>query len=375
MNVFDRYVMRNLAVATAFIGLTLAIVVFLTQSLKFLELVLESGASGSSFWILTFLALPRFFEVILPIALLAAIIFIYNRMAMDSELVAIKSSGYSPMALARPAIVLSCVICVLLWAVTMWASPKSLGQMQYMRQVIKAQFSALLFREGVFNQVGKGLTVYMRERGADGELRGLMIHDTRDTKANPSTVMAKRGVIVVDPDGEQVVVYDGSRQEYDPNKKILHRLNFERYTIDLPESNPVRQRWREPEERTILELLNPDAESRRDPKIRHEFLIEIHRRITNPLLALAFTLITCASLLLGPVDRRGQSKKIVIAIASSALLETLFVSAFNLSKKTIAGVPLLYLLVLLPSVFAFFLLSSAGEKFRRKLLYKPDPTA
>ena len=44
---------------------------------------------------------------------------------------------------------------------------------------IKSQFSSLLFREGVFNPMGKGLTVYIRARGADGELHGLMIHDGR----------------------------------------------------------------------------------------------------------------------------------------------------------------------------------------------------
>ena len=73
MYVFDRYVLRNLAMATGFIAVTLAAIVFLTQSLRFLELVIESGASGTSFWLLAFLALPRFLEIILPIALLAGI--------------------------------------------------------------------------------------------------------------------------------------------------------------------------------------------------------------------------------------------------------------------------------------------------------------
>ena len=182
MRVFDRYVLRNLAVATVFIAAVLSAVVFLTQSLRFLELVIESGASSGAFWILTVLALPRFLEIILPIAVLAGVIFIYHRMTIDSELVAIKAAGFSPMALARPAIMLACVTTVILWGMTMWVAPRSLSEMQHMRSVIKAQFSALLFREGVFNQVGTGLTVYIRERTSEGELRGLMIHDSRENQ-------------------------------------------------------------------------------------------------------------------------------------------------------------------------------------------------
>ncbi len=375
MKIFDRYVLKNLAVAMLFIAATLAVVVFLTQSLRFLELVMESGASGATFWIITFLAMPRFFEIILPIALMAGVVFIYNRMSADSELVAIRAAGVAPLALARPAIILAVFVTCFLWAITMWISPKALSGMQHMRQIIKAQVSALLFREGVFNQAGTGLTVYMRERTAEGELRGLMIHDSRDKAANPSTVLARRGVIVMDEKGEQVVVYDGSRQEYDRGENILHRLNFDRYTLDLPESSPINKRWREPEERTIFELAAPDGDIMKDPKRRYEFLVEIHRRVAAPLMALALTFLSCAVLLPGPLERRGQGRKIALAIAGAVLLQAGFLAAFSLSRQTPAGIPLMYMLVVVPVLAGAFFLGSPGESLRRRVFYVRRQTA
>jgi lipopolysaccharide export system permease protein len=369
MKIFDLYVFRNLALATVFVSVILAVVIFLTQSLRFLELVIDSGASSTSFWILTFLALPRFFEIIMPLSLMAATIFIYNRMTMDSELIAIRSVGYSPMSLARPALTLSVIVTVFLWAMTMWIAPKSLSNMHHMRQVIKASFSSLLFREGVFNQVGTGLTVYMRERTAEGDLRGLMIHDTRNKQQNPSTILAQHGKIVFNDDGHQAVVYDGSRQEYDPKTGTLNRLNFERYTIDLPESEPVRLRWREPEERTILELLRPNLSNQRDADSRREFAVEIHRRIVSPLLAMVFTVISCCALLLGPIERRGQGRRIIAAIGSVVVLQSLFLAASSLSRQTDWGLLLMYLIALVPLLAMLFLLSTAGEQLRRRFLY------
>ncbi|MCK5285500.1 MAG: LPS export ABC transporter permease LptF [Alphaproteobacteria bacterium] len=371
MKLFDWYVLRNLFVATIFVSITLTVVIFLTQSLRFLELVVESGASSSSFWILTFLALPRFFEIILPLSLMASTIFIYNRMTMDSELIAIRSVGYSPLTLARPAIMLALLVTILLWSITMWIAPKSLANMHEMRQIIKAQFSTMLFREGVFNQVGKGLTVYIRERASEGELHGIMIHDSREKAKNPSTVLAKRGVLILKDDGSghQVVVYDGSRQEYDSKSDTFHKLNFERYTIDLSESGTIRQRWHEPDERTIFELMNPDKNNTRDIENLREFKIEIHRRFTSPLLALSFTLISCCSLLIGPVDRRGQSMRIITAIICIVIIQGLFLSTFNLARQTDWALPFMYILAFVPTIFALFLLSGMGENLRRRLLY------
>lgn len=369
MPVFDRYMIRNLFIACVFITLTLTVVIFLTQSLRFLELVIEAGASSSAFWVLTFLALPRFFEVIVPIALVAAVLFTYSRMLSDSEIIVMRTSGASPFALARPAIVLSLLVTVFLIVMTMWVAPKSLSTMQEMRQEVKAQFSALLFREGVFNQVGDGLTLYIRDKGNDGEMRGIMIHDARDADTNPSTIIAKRGSLQIDDGGYEVIVYEGSRQEFDQNRNVMSRLDFERYGIDLPDSDPVRQRWAQPDERTIFELLKPDMTNERDVRNLREFNLELHKRVLSPLMAVSFTVIGCVALLLGPINRRGNVKRILTAVVLVVVLQGLFISLYNVARQNDAGLYMLYVVVFAPLLSGLFLLSPLSETFRRRVFF------
>ncbi|MGZ9109161.1 MAG: LPS export ABC transporter permease LptF [Micavibrio sp.] len=367
--VFNRYLFKGLGIATVFIAVTLAMIIFLTQSLRFLELIIDSGASGAAFLLLTLLALPRFFEIILPIALMAAILFVYNRMTIDSELVVMKATGASPQLLARPALILSAIIMVILLIMTSWLGPVTLSNMQHLRQVIKAQYSTLLVREGVFNPIGEGLTVFVRDRNPAGELEGLMIYDSRPEHDSPITIIAKRGVLVSTETGQQVVVYDGSRQSYSVEDATLARLDFARYTIDLPESsNPVRERWREPDERTLWELVNPDMADADDQRNRREFIVEAHRRIVSPLLAPAFAVIALASLLLGPVDRRGMGKRMTGAIIAVILIESLYLAAFNLSKDSYAGLVLMYALVFIPLGGGFYLLHPASEAVQTRVL-------
>ncbi len=370
MTVFDRYIFKNLLIATIFVAFVLTLIIFLTQSLRFLDLVINSGSSGKAFATLAMLALPRFFEVILPLSIMSATLFLYNKLTLDAELIAMRAVGHSSMALARPAIALGLIVTILLWGITMWTAPISLSKMQSFRTELKSEFSNFLFREGVFNNVGKGLMVFMRERKPDGEMAGLMIHDARDTAAPPSTILAKRGAIVSTADVQQVIVFQGSRQTYNQKSGILQKLKFDRYTIDLPQSEEKSARWTQPDERTITQLLNPDKTNQRDLENLREFNVEIHRRLTSPLLALGFPLIALAALVIGPVDRRGQGRRIAAAILLIMLIQGIFLSSYNIARNNDLGLILMYILSFAPIATSLFLLSSYGEATRRAILYK-----
>lgn len=369
MKIFDRYLFKNLSIANLIVAVILATIIFLTQSLRFLDLVLNAGGSGNAFWILTLLALPRFFEIILPLSTMAATLFIYNKMLIDSEITAIRAAGLSPMALAQPVLALAFFISIILWNTTFWIAPASVSQMQKMRSELTTEFSNILFREGIFNAVGKGLTVYIKDRNAYGELEGLMIYDSRNESAPPTTILAKRGMMVEGENGPQVVVFDGSKQEYNKDNNILQRLSFDRYTIDLPDSGPVSQRWAEPEERSIWSLMRPNLSDERDKENLREFKTDFHKRISAPFLAITFPVIALCFLLLGPIDRRGQNKRIMGCILTSIILQSSYLSVYSLARNSDIGIFMLYLIPILPLVIGLFLLSKKSENLRYSLFY------
>ncbi|MCK6418302.1 MAG: LptF/LptG family permease [Alphaproteobacteria bacterium] len=367
--VFEHYVFKNMVIVGIVVAMTLAAIIFLTQSLRFLELVMNAGASSASFWLLTFLALPRFFEIILPFSILAAAIFIYHRMSMDSELTVMRATGFSPFALARPLLALSVLMMVLLFVLTLWASPKALASMQHLREVIRAQISSVLFREGVFNPVGSGLTVYVRERAEDGSLLGLMIYDHRAKNTVPATITARRGVIQSEPSGHRVIVYDGARQQRDPKTGILRFLRFSRYTIEIPNQGEVRERWAEPDERSCWQLFHPDPNVPRDGESLRQFTIEINRRLVAPLIAPLFALVACAFMLPGAMERRSMARRIIGAIVCSIIIQGLHLSALSAARKTDWGFVLLYANLIIPAGLALYVLRTAEDGFLRVLFY------
>lgn len=359
-----RYLFKNLFSVTAFIAITLTMVIWLTQSLKILELVANSDAPPSLFIKLVLLTLPRFLEIILPLALVTAVLFIYNKFIMDNELIVLRACGFDQMSLARPALLLATAMVCVLITLTAWLSPASYNEMKQLRRIVKAQYSGFLLREGVFNTFNDDLTVYVRERDAAGDLLGLMIHDRRERDKPPVTITAKRGRIVMDGDIPNILVYDGLRQQMDTQSAVVSRLFFSRYMIEIKglESSPL-ERWRHPNERTLAELLSPDMKDKRDLDSLDEFRVEAHERVLTPLNALGFTLVALVCILLGPFNRRGQNGKIMIAVILVVALQALNMAAVSAAKKQPDMLFILYITTFLPLFTGFFLLHTRGEQW------------
>src|SRR5690348_14602989 len=100
--IYDRYLMRQLLIATLVIAGGLSMIILLTQSLKLIELVLETSASSRAFLTLMALSVPRFIEAVLPASVLIATLFVFHRLLAGSEMIVLRASGASPMRLARP---------------------------------------------------------------------------------------------------------------------------------------------------------------------------------------------------------------------------------------------------------------------------------
>ena len=83
MSGITRYILRQIAAGTVLVSLALAGVVWLTQSLQFLQFIINKGLAIAAWLKLTMLLLPWFLSVILPAALFLVTIFVYNKLIVD----------------------------------------------------------------------------------------------------------------------------------------------------------------------------------------------------------------------------------------------------------------------------------------------------
>lgn len=322
MKEITRYVLRQLIEVTLFMTLALTGVVWLSQSLRFVDLIINRGLSFFTFVYLTFLLLPSFLAVLLPVALFCAVVYTYHRLTVDSEIVVLRAAGLSDLALMKPALIMAGLVVALCYTITLYMQPAGFREFKDRQFIIRADFSKILLREGSFNTLGNGLTVYIRERLDNGEVLGILVHDNRD-RDTPVTMMAERGMLLNTPEGPFLSLFNGNRQEMDRDRDKLGLLYFDRHNLNLSNLIDAEEpRWREPRERYLHELFR-EAQDDGEHAYVNELRGEGHNRLVSPLYNLVMTLIALVSLLGGEFNRRGRTARMiftgVIAVAFQGL--------------------------------------------------------
>src|ERR1700744_381767 len=100
------YLLRQLLVAFIFSCVAVTFVILFTQSFRLLTLVIDNSSTMWYFFRLMALSIPTFLPLVLPLGLGVAVLFVYHKLAIDSELVVMRAVGFSPMRQAMPALIL-----------------------------------------------------------------------------------------------------------------------------------------------------------------------------------------------------------------------------------------------------------------------------
>ena len=196
----DRYILRQILLALVAVTLALVALIWLTQSLRFVELIVNRGLSPFVFLRLTVLLVPSFVAVILPITTFVVVQFVYQRLAGDRELTVMRAAGQSPFSLAKPTLVLALGVAAFCFWLNISVVPASFTAFREFQFEIRNRIAAFLLQEGVFTQISDNLTVYVRKRDPDGTLHGIMVDDERNP-SDAATIIAQAGRIVPGPLG------------------------------------------------------------------------------------------------------------------------------------------------------------------------------
>lgn len=368
----NRYILRQCLSVMIFVTGALTAAVWLAQSLKLVDLIVNRGLSAEVFLYLAMLIVPRFLDIVIPIGTFIAVLFVFNKLTSESELVVMRAAGMSPFALAKPVLELAAVSWLILMLLSLYVLPVSNRQFKDLQFEIRNRFVSSLLQEGSFTTISDKLTIYIGSRDERGEVVGLMIDDQRDPK-HPVTILAERGAFADTGGAARIIMVNGDRQQYDRDTGKLSVLTFDRYVLDLDTMRDAPEgRSREAQERFLPELLFPSADL--DPGTRAAYLVEGNERLTVPLTAFSFALIPLACLLPGEFNRRGQLKRVLVAVACALAFQALDLAVKNLEGRFPIAIPISYVIDLLPLVVGLGILLHRGISFGLRPLHRAATT-
>lgn len=355
MKKLNAYIAKQIIVGFLLVTFSLMSIIWLTQSLRFVELITNKGLPVILFVKMTSLLMPRIFIILSPISLFVSTLFVYNRMISDRELSVMKAAGISPWQSAKPAFfvgIFMALFCIYVNNVGIPAAEKAFNELEWQ---VKNDVSHLMFREGEFTTLQNGLTIFMTTHEKDGSVSGILVNDERNPKTKV-TISAEKGRIVYTDKGPRIIMINGVRQEIGNSSTQFSSLSFDRYSVDFGNVGSKKEKETGAREKTLWELFNARDDQSLSEREINRYIIEGTKRILNPFYNLLFALVGCTGLLVGNFNRRGQTKIISISIISMVLIQAGDLAFGNLSVKNLYLIYLLYANFFVPLLICIYLL-------------------
>jgi len=347
------YLLGQLIGPTALFTFLLTAVIWLTQSLRLLDLVINRGQSAPTFLYLTVLVLPSLLVIILPIAFFAGTLFALSKLNTDSELVVMSAAGFSRAQIAVPVFISAAIVMALTYACGLYLMPAGQRAMKDKVVDIRADLSTALLNEGEFNTPTQGLTVFIRDLNSDGTIRGVFVHDDRN-KVRPVTYIAESGELAQTPAGVRLIMVDGTIEVAGHNGAQLQVLKFQRYVFDLDQfASPAHATDRATSERYLSELFWPDPGL--PAKTRNAYIAEGHNRLSQPLYCIVFALIALAAILRGSRARGANALRLTFAIVAVAAVR---IAGYGIQGLAVRDPSMNVLFYLIPAIGAALALAN-----------------
>lgn len=355
MRILNKYIAKQIFVGFLLIAFSLLAMLWLTQSLKFVEMVTRQGLPVYLFAEMTSLLMPRIFNVLSPIAVFVAVLFVYNRLIADRELVVMQSAGISPKENATAAIVVGLVMSLFNIYVMNFGIPQAEHKFRDLEWQVKNNMTQMVFREGEFTTLKNGITVFIDKHENDGSVSGIFVSD--ESKPNTKiSLTAEKGRLIQTENGPRILFINGVRQELDKTTYKFNSLTFSRYSADFNTTGNSKKKDESVREKNIIELLNSGSDSSLSSSEARKNIVEGHRRILYPFYNLVLALLACVGLLISNFNRRGQSKIITAEVLCMIIIIGGDLALTNLAGRSLFVLPFLYLNCILPLLICLYLL-------------------
>ena len=121
---------------------------------------------------------PLWIKMIIPMSTLFSVLLIFNKFTNDKETLMFQLSGASIFQIIKPIFLVCILNFLIVTIINFYVIPKSYGEFKSKQFELRNNISHIFLREGVFNDLQKGLTILIDKRTSKFDLESI-----RDIKA------------------------------------------------------------------------------------------------------------------------------------------------------------------------------------------------
>ena len=244
MGSIGSYIFRTTSGAFLVVLVSLTAVVWVTQALRDFDLMTSQGQTILVFIGITALIIPLLILVIAPLALVAAVAHVLNKLGNDSEIIVMNAAGMAPWRLFRPFLAVAAAVSILVTAIGAYFAPEGLRKLRHWLTEVRTDLVTNIVQPGRFVQIERGLTFHIRARQPNGQLVDILLDDRRNDKER-ITLVAEHGHIQKNEHRSFLVFENGTMQRQEAGRRDPEIVEFSYNLFDLSQFEIGRASCRE----------------------------------------------------------------------------------------------------------------------------------
>ncbi|MEO5611541.1 MAG: LPS export ABC transporter permease LptF [Sphingomicrobium sp.] len=316
LSLIDRYLARTIAVPLLGTLILAAMLLVLDKMLRLFDFVVTAGGPVSVVWRMLANLLPEYFSLGIPIGLMLGILLAFRKLALSSELDALRGIGIGFGRLLRVPYFYTGVLMLLNLAIVGYIEPYSRYRYEGLRFDLRSGALGASIKVGEFNRLGKRLTLRIDSSEDKGTRLGGIFVQMDDSKGMSVAATADTGRFLSTDDPDTILFRLGKGRliQQSPKFPAPRTLSFDSYDlpINLPAVDRFRSRGHEHEELTLNELAREVYGGGAHGKDRLAAEANLHIRLVEVMMMLMLPLLAVA--LAVPPKRSSSSLGIFVGI-------------------------------------------------------------
>jgi len=237
VRILTRYILKEIG-SHAIIGVALfTFIIFMRDMGRLLELIVRNSAPLPSVAEIFLFTLPATFTITIPMGVLVGILVGLSRMAADSEVTAIRSSGMGVGMFIRAVSIFAVGAWLLGMLNSVYLAPQSAIALDHLQERLRSSQASFEIEPRVFYEEFKDIVLYVQDAiPSKGQAlwRGVFLADISDP-SSPKITLAKRGALLSDaPNKLRFHLEDGTQQEAVPKVQDQYSITtFENTEIPI----------------------------------------------------------------------------------------------------------------------------------------------
>ena len=293
----DRYLAKLIFVPLVATLTLAAMLLLLEKMLRLFDFVVSEGGPVNVVWRMLANLIPQYLGLGIPIGLMLGVLFAFRRLALSSELDALRAVGLGYGRLLRVPYMFAAVLLVANLAIVGFVQPRAEYAYEGLRFELRSGALGASIKVGEFTNLGRRMTLRVeRSENRGTDLHGVFLRaESRDGRT--LAVTAARGTFLATDDPNTIIfrLASGRLVHNAPGYRTPRVLSFVRHDlpIDLPAIESFRRRGTGADELDLLELVRI-GRSQSDQAERNALRANFHFRMVEVVMMLLLPLLAVA---------------------------------------------------------------------------------